>query len=42
VTVTDDQQSGRGPPGRVSGRQLREQLAAWLDELIDRAEQGGV
>ena len=31
-------------PGRVSGRQLRELLAddMWLDELIDRAEQGGV
>ena len=44
MTVTDDEQSGWGPPGRVSGRQLREQLAddVWLDELIDRAEQGGV
>ncbi len=32
-----------GPP-RVSGRQLRELLAddLWLDELIDRAEEGGV
>lgn len=32
-----------GPP-RVSGRQLRELLAddAWLDELIDQAEEGGV
>ena len=32
------------PPGRVSGRQLRELLAddAWLDELIDRSQQGGV
>ena len=31
-------------PGRVTGRQLRELLAddAWLDELIDRSEQGGV
>ena len=31
-------------PGRVTGRQLRELLAddMWLDELIDRAEQGGV
>jgi hypothetical protein len=31
-----------GPP-RVSGRQLRELLAddAWLDELIDQAEEGG-
>jgi putative transposase len=33
-----------GPPPRVTGRQLREALAddAWLDELIDRSEQGGV
>jgi len=35
-----------GPVGRprVSGRQLRELLAddMWLDELIDRAEEGGV
>lgn len=40
----DDKQSEWGPPERVSGRQLREQLAddTWLDELIDRAEQGGV
>ena len=32
-----------GPP-RVSGRQLRELLAddLWLDELIDRAGEGGV
>lgn len=32
-----------GPP-RVSGRQLRELLAddAWLDELVDRAGEGGV
>ncbi len=32
-----------GPPA-VSGRQLRELLAdeSWLDELIDRAGQGGV
>jgi hypothetical protein len=31
-------------PARVTGRQLRELLAddMWLDELIDRAEQGGV
>jgi putative transposase len=31
-------------PARLSGRQLRELLAddGWLDELIDRAEQGGV
>lgn len=34
---------GPGPPG-VTGRQLRELLAddAWLDELVDRADQGGV
>jgi putative transposase len=40
VNVTDDEQLGLGPPGRVSGRQLREQLAddAWLDELIERAD----
>jgi putative transposase len=32
-----------GPP-RVSGRQLRELVAddAWLDDLIDRADEGGV
>ena len=32
-----------GPP-RVTGRQLRELLAddAWLDELVDRADEGGV
>jgi len=47
MTVTDDRSAGGegwGPPGRVTGRQLREQLAdeGWLDELIDRAEQGGV
>ena len=48
MTVTDDDSvaggSGFGPPGRLSGRQLREQLAGdtWLDELIDRAEEGGV
>jgi putative transposase len=32
------------PPPRLSGRQLRELLAddGWLDELIDRSEQGGV
>ena len=31
-------------PARVSGRQLRELLAddSWLDELIDRAADGGV
>ncbi len=31
-------------PGRVSGRQLRELLAddTWLDELVDRAQEGGV
>jgi putative transposase len=48
VTVSDDRSVGEGdgwgPPGRLSGRQLREQLAdeRWLDELIDRAESGGV
>ena len=33
-----------GPPAAVTGRQLRESLAddVWLDELIDRAGQGGV
>ena len=31
-------------PARVSGRQLREMFAddTWLDELIDRAQEGGV
>ena len=31
-------------PGRVTGKQLRELMAdeAWLDELIDSAQQGGV
>src|SRR3954469_4130317 len=48
MTVTDDEPvsgtSDWDPPGRTSGRQLREQLAddTWLDELIDRAESGGV
>lgn len=36
-----DEQPG---PGRVTGRQLRELLVddLWLDELIERAEEGGV
>ena len=36
--------AGPGLPPALSGRQLREQLAddTWLDELIDRAESGGV
>src|SRR4051795_11147387 len=46
MTVTDDrsEDEGWGPPRRLTGRQLREQLAddGWLDDLIDRAEQGGV
>jgi hypothetical protein len=48
VTVSDDRPVGEGgewgPPGRLTGRQLREQLAdeGWLDELIGRAESGGV
>jgi putative transposase len=46
VTVTDNRSAGDdwGPPGRLTGRQLREQLAdeGWLDELIDRAGQSGV
>ncbi len=31
-------------PSRVTGRQLRELLAddAWLDDLVDRADEGGV
>ena len=39
-----DDDAGPGLPPALSGRQLREQLAddSWLDELIDRAEQGGV
>src|SRR3954462_15519269 len=45
--MTDDRPGGGegwGPPGRLTGRQLREQLAdeGWLDELIDRAGQSGV
>jgi len=37
-----DSGGGAGPAG-VTGRQLREALAddSWLDELIDRAEEGG-
>src|SRR3954452_9107605 len=46
MTVTDDRSAGDdwGPPGRLTGRQLREQLAddGWLDDLIDRAGQSGV
>ena len=49
MIVSADQEVGvseLGMPGpaRLSGRQLRELLAddGWLDELIDRAEQGGV
>jgi hypothetical protein len=31
-------------PARVTGRQLRELLAddVWLDDLVDRADEGGV
>jgi hypothetical protein len=51
MTMTDHAQAPSGPdddavpgPARVTGRQLREQLAddAWLDELIDRAGESGV
>src|SRR6476660_3266013 len=37
----DDEPVG---PGRVTGKQLRELMAddAWLDDLIDSAQQGGV
>jgi putative transposase len=51
MTITDQSRAEFGSDddevpgqGRVTGRQLREQLAddAWLDELIDRADQGGV
>jgi putative transposase len=49
MTMTDDQPSAPdgdevGGPASVTGRQLREFLAddLWLDELIDRAGQGGV
>jgi putative transposase len=45
VTEHDDpvDEDGWGP-SRLTGRQLREQLAddAWLDELLDRADQSGV
>jgi putative transposase len=39
-----EQVTGPAGPPRVTGRQLRELLAddMWLDELIDRAEEGGV
>jgi len=39
-----EQVAGPAGPPRVTGRQLRELLAddMWLDELIDRAEEGGV
>ena len=52
MTMTDHAQAPSGPddddavpgPARVTGRQLREQLADddWLDELIDRAGESGV
>jgi len=40
--ATDD--DGPVGPGRVTGKQLRELMAddAWLDDLIDSAQQGGV
>jgi hypothetical protein len=43
VDVVDGHDKVPGP-GRVTARQLREQLAddTWLDELIDGAQQGGV
>lgn len=43
ASVEADQGVDPPGPGPVSGRQLRELLAddRWLDELIDRAEQGG-
>jgi len=39
----DHDSGGSAGPARVTGRQLREALAddSWLDELIDRAEEGG-
>jgi putative transposase len=50
--VTEDETGGSIParddggpgPARFSGRQLRELIAddAWLDEVIDRADEGGV
>ncbi len=44
--TTRDLDVGEGEvgPGRVTGRQLRELLAddAWLDELVGRADEGGV
>ena len=47
VTENDSSGSREGEvpaPARVSGRQLRQLLAddSWLDELIDRADEGGV
>jgi putative transposase len=43
VTDVPADGEGTGPP-RYSGRQLRELLAddQWLDELVDRADEGGV
>ena len=37
-------EAGVRGPARVTGRQLRELLAdeSWLDELVDRAQEGGV
>ena len=43
--VAEVPDGGAGPgPARFTGRQLRELLAdgAWLDELVDRADEGGV
>lgn len=44
LSASADDDAGPGLPPALSGRQLREQLAddTWLDELIDRAQSGGV
>ena len=44
VPVVEQEKDGPVGPGRVTGRQLRELMAdeAWLDELIDSAQQGRV
>ena len=44
VPVAEQDEHGPAGPGRVTAKQLRELMAneAWLDELIDSAQQGGV
>ena len=44
VPVAEHDEEGPAGPGRVTAKQLRELMAddAWLDDLIDSAQQGGV